>query len=954
MRRPISRRTRRVLYTFGGSATFVALAVAGILVARRDDKPYRPGEDVAGITDSLGRTLPDDVARVRFTDVAAEAGLTAPHFDGPRSSQLPEDMGPGAAWGDFDGDGWDDLYVPNFAGALSRSVAERAVSTATGHLYRNQGDGTFADVTARAGLATPDLGLGAAWADIDGDGDLDLSVTRFGTNALYRNDGDGTFRDIGAAGGFAGPEGFWTGVSWADYDRDGALDAYVCGYVQYVVDPAGAGRTEAQYGALTPVSLNPSSFEPERNLLYHNNGDGTFAEVAAAAGVDNPTGRSLSATWSDLDDDGWLDLYVANDVSDNALYRNNGDGTFADISHEAWVSDPRGAMGLATGDWDNDLDQDVFVTHWIAQENALYVNLRGNLPAPPAADAAPADVAVADSTAGTADVAAPATAPAAPPMRFTDMADQYGVGQIALDFVGWGTAFLDYDRDGRLDLFVANGHTFQDEADPTQLVAMANQLFWNRGPDGEGFFDVGAASGDAWAETHVARGAAVADYDHDGDPDIVVANHGAPPTLLRNDGGREGRDEPADRTDPADPAASRNHWLSIRLAGRRNRFGIGAKVIVTTGDRRQVREVGVGSSYLSQHAPEAQFGLGAAGGSSTVEVRWPGGEVQAWAEVAADQRIELTEGRPEVRRLDAGGNAVVGVDGVTAGTAYDRGPTSVDSGTAIASGESVPQLAGGTPVHFGPSDPQARVRFWELQRAAVAAMKGENDCAKASALFREALALDPLHEDALFGLGGCLSELGDYAAALEPFEALVALNPQSLRGHLQIGAIHASPDAGDLFDLAVAERAYATAVAINPEESGALMQLGATALAAGDIAAAEQALRQAGRLNEQAVIVHYLLGYIAWRVGDAEAAGSALRKAVDLSHDRQPTQPAPAEGDTGRPGQRAHEVEAVKRRRLFGAELAALATRPVGEALSAADVASEYETLDRTIADLGR
>ncbi len=942
MHRPISRRTRRVLYTFGGSATFVALAVGAILVARRDDKPYRPGEDVAGITDSLGRTLPDDVARVPFTDVASEAGLTAVHFDGPRSSQLPEDMGPGAAWGDFDGDGWDDLYVPNFAGALSRTVAERAASTATGHLYRNQGDGTFADVTARAGLATPDLGLGAAWADIDGDGDLDLSVTRFGTNALYRNDGDGTFRDVGAAGGFAGPEGFWTGVSWADYDRDGALDAYVCGYVQYVVDPAGAGRTEEQYGALTPVSLNPSSFEPERNLLYHNNGDGTFAEVAAAAGVDNPTGRSLSATWSDLDDDGWLDLYVANDVSDNALYRNNGDGTFADISHEAWVSDPRGAMGLATGDWDNDLDQDIFVTHWIAQENALYVNLKGNIPAPPVADGAPTDVAAADATDNRTDVAAPATVPPAPPMRFTDMADPYGVGQIALDFVGWGTAFLDYDRDGRLDLFVANGHTFQEEADPTRLVPMVNQLFWNRGPDGEGYFDVGAVSGSVWAETHVARGAAVADFDHDGDPDIVVANHGAPPTLLRNDGDRADRadrSDAADPADPADPADSTNHWLSVRLAGRRNRFGIGVKVTVTTGEHRQVREVGVGSSYLSQHAPEALFGLGPEGGPSTVEVRWPGGKVQTWAEVAVDRRIELAEGSPQVRPLDAGGNAAA---------------APADAGAPIAAGESVPQLAGGTPVHFGPSDPQARVRFWELQRAAVAAMKGENDCAKASALFREALVLDPQHEDALFGLGGCLSELGDYAAALEPFEDLVALNPQSLRGHLQIGAIHASPDAGHLFDLAIAARAYATAVAINPEESGALMQLGATALAAGDIAAAEQALRQAGRLNAQAIIVHYLLGYIAWQAGDAEAAGSALQKAMDLSHDQQPTQPAPSEGDTGLPGQRAHEVEAVKRRRLFGAELAALATRPVGEALSAADVDSEYAALDHTIADLGR
>ncbi len=909
MARPRSRRDKRIAVTLGGSAAFVALAVGGVLWARREAAPYRPGEDVEGITDSLGRALPDDVPHLAFADAAGPAGLTAAHFDGPRSSQLPEDMGPGAAWGDVDGDGWDDLYLPNFAGALTRSAEEVAASSATGHLYRNQGDGTFADITAAAGLATPDRGLGAAFADIDGDGDLDLSVTRYGTNALYRNDGRGVFADVGAASGFADAEGFWTGVSWADYDRDGDLDGYVCGYVQYRYDATAAGRSEAQYGALTPISLNPSSFPPAANRLYRNRGNGAFEEVAVAAGVDNPTGRSLSATWSDLDDDGWLDLYVANDVSDNVLYRNAGDGTFADISHAAWVADPRGAMGLASGDWDNDLDLDLFVTHWIAQENALYVNLRGDLPAQPAG--------------GVTETVA---------VRFTDMADPYGLGQIALDFVGWGTAFADVDRDGRLDLVVANGHTFQDEADPTRLVPQANQLFWNRGPDGDGFFDVGAASGDAWAAAHVGRGLAVADYDRDGDDDVVVANHGAPPTLLRND------------------TAPGAHWLAVRLAGAANRFGIGAQLTLDHGGRRQLRELGVGSSYLSQHAPEVRFGLGPDAGPGTVDltIRWPGGERATVAGVPIDQRVVIAEGEDGWRPAAGGAAAAAAGGGNGAPAALAVVPAGAPAGAAV------PQLAGGTPAHFGPQDPAARVRFWELQRAAVAAMKQEGDCDKAAALFREALAIDPAHEDALFGLAGCRIEQGDYAAALAPLETLVAQSPQSLRGHLQIGAIHASPDAGALFDLAAAEHAYATAVAINPEESGALLQLGATALAAGDAAQAAEALSQARRLNPQAVIAPYLLGYLAWQAGDEATAATELQRAVELSRDSQPTLPAPAEGDTGRPGQRAHEVEAVRQRRLFGAQLAALATRPAAEAHSAAAVNAEYEALERYLADLAR
>ncbi len=256
------------------------------------------------------------------------------HFDGTRSTQLPEDMGSGAAWGDYDNDGDDDLFIVNISGPLPADAAPRAVtgstddgSPAVSRLFRNDA-GRFVDVTVAAGLLRAITGMGAAWGDADGDGWRDLVVTSFDRLYLFRNRGDGTFEDVSAGSGLARFVGFWTGASWADYDRDGDLDLYVCGYVQYRFDPQATRKASLQFDAEVPVALNPSSFRPERNLLLRNDGRGRFVDVAKAAGVDNTGGRSLSAAWADFDDDGWLDLYVANDVSDNALFRSLGNGRF--------------------------------------------------------------------------------------------------------------------------------------------------------------------------------------------------------------------------------------------------------------------------------------------------------------------------------------------------------------------------------------------------------------------------------------------------------------------------------------------------------------------------------------------------------------------------------------------------------------------------------------------------
>ncbi len=597
MLKNLPRRKRQILLTSVSSAVFVVLVVFVMALTSDAEAPYQPGQEIEGITNALARDLPEDYPRVTFTDVAEAAGIDFHHFPGTRTSQLPEDMGSGAAWGDFDGDGWVDLFVANEVGPITMSPEEVERSPASCKLYRNNGDGTFTDVTSQAGVDYRGWAMGAAWGDYDGDGRLDLVVTTHGYNVLYRNNGDGTFTDVSEASGIGKEKGFWSGAAWADYDRDGRLDLYVTGYVQYVKPKE--NTMTLQYDIENPAAINPSSFAPQRNLLFRNNGNGTFTEMALKAGVANEAGKSLAAAWADFDEDGWLDLYVANDVSDNVFYRNLGNGTFEDVSHPAWVADHRGAMGLAVGDWDNDADLDIFVTHWIAQENALYTN----------------------QLAQTRQAGAPA-------LRFLDEADQYGLGQIALDYVGWGTSFFDYDNDGRLDLFVVNGNTLQEPDDETELGVMRSQLFWNRGRT-EGFFNVSPVAGDYFNEEYVGRGAAFADYDNDGDVDVFVVNHGGKAVLLRNDGGNQ------------------RNWLQVALKYEPgNPDAHGARLRLVAGATTQVRQVGAQASYASQNSPVEHFGLGDATHVDTLEITWPDGSKKVLTDLSPGRRIVVTRDQP--------------------------------------------------------------------------------------------------------------------------------------------------------------------------------------------------------------------------------------------------------------------------------------------------------------------
>lgn len=541
--------------------------------------------------------LPPTGPRIQFTDVTERAGINFKHFQGIRSTQLPEDMGSGAAWGDYDNDGFADLYVVDVAAPLSASSEEMADSPGGNRLYHNNGNGTFTDVTERAGVGFKGVGMGAAWADYDNDGHLDLVVTSYGRIILYHNNGDGTFTDVSAKTGFDKFRGFWTGAAWGDYDRDGHVDLFVCGYVKYNFRAEDLHRKSLQYSSLVPYTLNPAVYPPERKLLFHNNGDGTFTEVAQEAGVNDPVGRSLSAAWYDFDGDGWPDLLVANDLWGTKLYLNLRNGRFKDITQECGLSEYRGAMGIAIGDWDHHGDADIFLTHWIYQENALYENLRYMRgPGPPKGA-----------------------------LIFGDLAENVGLGRVSHNFIGWGTSFFDYDNDGNLDLLVVNGSTFQDDKDPRHLVPMKNLLFWQKNSV-DGFEDVSSSSGPAFQRAHVGRGAAFADYDNDGDVDVFIVNQEGRPMLLRNDGG------------------NKNNWVKVRVkCTKSNRTGFGTKVEISAGGLSQFQEIGGQTSYLSQNFQEAHFGLNKAARVDHLKATFPSGVIREIEYPAANTIITVSE-----------------------------------------------------------------------------------------------------------------------------------------------------------------------------------------------------------------------------------------------------------------------------------------------------------------------
>ena len=535
-----------------------------------------------------------------FVDVTQDAAIRFQHSNGTRTSLLPEDMGSGAGFADIDDDGDLDLYIVNIPGAFKETPSQKSVTSSANVLYRNNGNGTFTDITNLAKVGDTGYGMGCVFADYNGDGNMDLYVTNYGENVLYRNNGDSTLTDVTKTAGVGCP--LWsTGAAFADYDGDNDLDLYVCNYVDYDLKKFQQKKAESmQSGKLVPNALNPTVFQPQDNVLYRNNGDGTFTDITAKAGVPAPGGRSMQAIFSDFDNDNDVDLYVANDTSENHIYRNEGNGTFTDVSVDSWAADFRGSMGIAAGDYDTDGDIDLFISHWIDQENVLYRNLLN-------------ENATENSTPKR--------------IRFVDESYSAMLAEISIKEIGWGTSLFDYDNDGDLDIFVANGSTFQHLDQPAVLIPQHNQLFRN---EGDGIFsDVSKSTGIANLPARVSRGAAFGDYDNDGDVDIFIVNNYAKPTLLQNN---------------ATTLRDNNNWLQVKLVGLPpNKNAVGAKILLSTADSTQIREIYAGESYMSTNSLIAEFGLGKSNQVQILQVIWTNGKTQTLQNISVNQLIQITQ-----------------------------------------------------------------------------------------------------------------------------------------------------------------------------------------------------------------------------------------------------------------------------------------------------------------------
>ena len=551
------------------SSFFVA---AGLLAAScAADRPNGP---------SIAAGERSDVV---FTDVTASAGLRFVHHNGRSGLKyLPETLGPGVAVLDFDNDGAPDLY---FANSGPFNAADTAYS---GRLYANNGDGTFRDVTRDSGLETPFYGMGVAVGDYDNDGFTDLYVTALGPDKLFRNRGDGVFEEVSARAGIDNPA-FGTSAAFLDYDRDGALDLFVCNYVEW------SPETDlwCALDGVTKSYCTPESYPGVASKLYRNNGDGTFSDASVAAGVSDSTSKALGVAVLDYDGDGWPDVFQANDTEPNKLYRNNGDGTFTDVGLSADVAfgedgRARGAMGVDAADYDASGREHLLVGNFSNEMVNLFRNQGGGL--------------------------------------FVDEAPASELGRKTFLTLAFGAFFFDYDLDGAIDIFLANGHLDAEIENVQPKVAFAQppQLFRNMG--GGRFAEASGDVGPGFARPLVARGAAYLDYDRDGDLDLVVTTNDGPAYLYRNDGGNA------------------NSRLAIDLIGSAsNRSALGARVTIEGPAGRQSRTRRGGSSYLSQSELTTTFGLGIQNRVDAIEVAWPSGAVQRFENVEANRRITIRE-----------------------------------------------------------------------------------------------------------------------------------------------------------------------------------------------------------------------------------------------------------------------------------------------------------------------
>jgi enediyne biosynthesis protein E4 len=547
----------------------------------------------AAITAAAGATVEDPPLAFSFRNTAREAGLTAVTVFGGKDTNkyLLETTGSGVAVLDYDGDGWLDIFVVN--GSVLEGFPRGNAPTA--HLYRNKHDGTFADMTSAAGLTQSGWGQAACAADYDNDGRDDLFVTYWGQNRLFHNRGNGAFDDVTVRAGLKNARPRWgTGCAFLDFDRDGHLDLFAANYIDFEMTSTPLPESGlCRYKGL-PVACGPPGLPGGRNVLYRNRGDGSFTDVSDRAGITRASGTyGLGVSTLDFNDDGWVDLYVANDSNPSALYVNNSDGTFKDVGVAAGCAysqdgKPQAGMGVAVGDYDRNGTVDLFKTNFAGDTSTLYAN----------------------DGKGSCE----------------DRTFAGGIG-INTRWLGWGVGFLDLDNDGWLDLFLVNGHVYpevqrvQGEAGYKQPKVVYRNLGGGR------FADVSQRLGAPVTTVAAGRGAAFADLDNDGDIDVVVNNVHDAPDLFRLD------------------STTGAHWITLKLIGTRsNRSAIGARVRLSTTAATQVQEVRGGGSYMSQNDLRVHFGLGQTTAIQRVEVRWPNGLEEQWTNLEIDRTVAITEG----------------------------------------------------------------------------------------------------------------------------------------------------------------------------------------------------------------------------------------------------------------------------------------------------------------------
>jgi hypothetical protein len=524
-----------------------------------------------------------------FSDITAAAGIHFTHFKGNDGVSINlEEFGPGVCVSDYDKDGWQDIYFVNGRDRYNRNISVKNA------LYRNNGNGTFTDVTDSAGVPGTNFGLGCVWGDYDNDGFPDLFVSQFGANILYHNNGDGTFTDVTKKAGVAGLESgvLHAGAVFFDYDRDGKLDLYVGSYVYL-------GPNFRRYCDIGGIksSCGPNAYPGSLNALYHNNGDGTFTNVTTSSKIAQPGGKNLAVGAFDWKNNGWPDLFVANDGLPAYLFENLQNGKFRENAETVGMAynshgQTMAAMCISLGDFDNDGWLDLFISDFQKNSDHLWHNSGKGY--------------------------------------FDEVSDNAGITQPTKEVLSFGGGFFDYDNDGWLDIFIGNGHVYPEiEQISDSLYKQHNSLFHNE-THGK-FTEVSAQSGLSALPRRAARGVAFADFDNDGYIDVVVANNGDPPTLLHNN------------------RLYKNHFVNFKLVGTKsNRDALGARIKITAGDVNQIREIVSGGSYLSQSDLRANFGLGDATTISTVDITWPSGAHQTFQNVPADHFYQITEGRPQL------------------------------------------------------------------------------------------------------------------------------------------------------------------------------------------------------------------------------------------------------------------------------------------------------------------